>query len=79
MRWDEILIGLFLYLSLAVSMIFIAAGGYFVTRCIFEIHDACKIKSPTTPDGGRSRPGPVWEVHSDWDGSEEAGGDGEEA
>ena len=62
-----------------VLMICIAVFGYAVAQLFSEICHASKKQSPTTPDGGRSRPGPVWEVNQDWDGSEETGRDGEEA
>lgn len=57
------------------AMICVAILGYFVAQLFSEIH-ASKIQSSTTPDGSRSRSGPVWEVHSDWDGCEETEGDG---
>lgn len=76
---DQVLVSAAYLFCSVWAMICVAIFGYFMAQMWVEATDASKIQSSTTPDGSGSRPGPVWEVHSDWDEREETRGDGEEA
>jgi hypothetical protein len=67
----EFLAGAVFLLYSSLFMIFVAAAGYFVARCVFEIH-ACQIQSAAASDGSRSGQSQGREKDPDWDEREEA-------